>query len=67
MMQRRGRDMRCFVGTFYKEWNMTRIALPKPGGRVLERESVTAAFGVPDAAINPFYAALKRATQYVIS
>ncbi|SFB77467.1 tartronate-semialdehyde synthase [Bosea sp. CRIB-10] len=28
--------------------------------RVLEREGVTQAFGVPGAAINPFYAALKR-------
>ena len=39
---------------------MARMKAIDAAVRVLEREGVTAAFGVPGAAINPLYAALKR-------
>src|SRR3954468_8154764 len=38
---------------------MARMAAVEAAVRVLEREGVTVAFGVPGAAINPFYAALR--------
>ena len=38
---------------------MARMKAIEAAVRVLEREGVTVAFGVPGAAINPFYAALK--------
>jgi tartronate-semialdehyde synthase len=38
---------------------MARMKAIEAAVRVLEREGVTTAFGVPGAAINPFYAALK--------
>ncbi len=38
---------------------MARMRAVEAAVRVLEREGVTTAFGVPGAAINPFYAALK--------
>ena len=39
---------------------MARMKAIEAAVRVLEREAVTTAFGVPGAAINPLYAALKR-------
>ncbi len=39
---------------------MARMRAVEAAVRVLEREGVTAAFGVPGAAINPLYAALRR-------
>ncbi len=38
---------------------MARMTAAEAAVRVLEREGVTVAFGVPGAAINPFYAALR--------
>ena len=38
---------------------MPRITAVQAAVRVLEREGVTVAFGVPGAAINPFYAAMR--------
>ena len=39
---------------------MARLSAIEAGVRVLEKEGVTVAFGVPGAAINPLYAALRR-------
>jgi tartronate-semialdehyde synthase len=39
---------------------MTRMTAAEAAVRVLEREGVACAFGVPGAAINPLYAAMKR-------
>ncbi len=39
---------------------MARMTAAEAAVRVLEREGITTAFGVPGAAINPLYAALKR-------
>src|SRR3954471_21131697 len=38
---------------------MARMAAVEAAVRVLEREGITVAFGVPGAAINPFYAAMR--------
>src|SRR4051795_9576605 len=38
---------------------MARMAAVEAAVRVLEKEGVTVAFGVPGAAINPFYAAMR--------
>ena len=38
---------------------MARMTAAAAAVRVLELEGITAAFGVPGAAINPFYAAMK--------
>src|SRR5436853_4783849 len=38
---------------------MARMTAVEAAVRVLEREGVTVAFGVPGAAINPFYAAMR--------
>ncbi len=38
---------------------MPRMTAVQAAVRVLEREGVTTAFGVPGAAINPFYAAMR--------
>ena len=38
---------------------MARMSAAAAAVRVLELEGVTAAFGVPGAAINPFYAAMR--------
>ena len=42
-----------------REWVMARMKAIDAAIRVLEHEGVTVAFGVPGAAINPFYAAMK--------
>src|SRR5215212_8418589 len=42
---------------------MARMTAADAAVAILEREGVTHAFGVPGAAINPFYAALRRARQ----
>lgn len=39
---------------------MARMTAAEAAVRVLEKEGVTVAFGVPGAAINPFYAAMRR-------
>ena len=39
---------------------MARMSAIEAGMRVLEKEGVTVAFGVPGAAINPLYAMLKK-------
>ena len=39
---------------------MARMSAMDAAVRVMEKEGVTCAFGVPGAAINPFYAAMKR-------
>ena len=39
---------------------MARISAAEAAVRVMEKEGVTAALGIPGAAINPLYAALKR-------
>ena len=39
---------------------MARMPAIEAAVRVMEREGVTHAFGVPGAAINPLYAAMKR-------
>lgn len=38
---------------------MARMTAARAAVEILKREGVTDAFGVPGAAINPFYAALK--------
>ena len=38
---------------------MPRMTAVQAAVRVLEREGITMAFGVPGAAINPFYAAMR--------
>ncbi|MGA2992070.1 MAG: thiamine pyrophosphate-binding protein, partial [Candidatus Korobacteraceae bacterium] len=38
---------------------MSRMTAVQAAVRVLEREGITMAFGVPGAAINPFYAAMR--------
>ena len=38
---------------------MARMTAAEAGVRVLEKEGITTAFGVPGAAINPFYAAMR--------
>ena len=43
----------------YEGWNMARMRAIDAAVRVLEKEGVVCAFGVPGAAINPLYAALK--------
>ncbi len=43
-----------------RERTMARMKAIEAAVRVLEREGITTAFGVPGAAINPLYAALKR-------
>jgi tartronate-semialdehyde synthase len=40
---------------------MARMTAAEAAVRVLEKEGITTAFGVPGAAINPFYAALRKA------
>ena len=39
---------------------MSRMTAIEAAVRVMEKEGVTRAFGVPGAAINPLYAAMKR-------
>ena len=43
---------------------MPKMTAVEAAVRVLEKEGVTTAFGVPGAAINPLYAAMKRAEQH---
>jgi len=40
---------------------MARMTAAEAGVRVLEKEGITTAFGIPGAAINPFYAAMRKA------
>src|SRR5690242_21144997 len=42
-----------------QEYSMARMTAARAAVEILKREGVTDAFGVPGAAINPFYAALK--------
>ncbi|WP_146207517.1 thiamine pyrophosphate-binding protein, partial [Azospirillum sp. TSH20] len=39
---------------------MARMTAAEAAVRVLEREGIDVCFGVPGAAINPFYAAMQR-------
>src|SRR6185312_13570349 len=40
---------------------MAKMTAAEAGVRVLEKEGITTAFGIPGAAINPFYAAMRKA------
>src|SRR6185312_6780829 len=49
----------CYPENLTEETTMTRMTAAQAAVLVMEKEGVTSAFGVPGAAINPLYAALR--------